>query len=117
MFPNDHAVYLHDTPADALFRRIGRAFSHGCIRVEEPEALAQYVLRDQSEWTPSAIHAAMRAGQERSVKLTAPIPVHIVYMTAWVDDLGNLHLEDDVYGYDATQSSKLKVQSSKPKIK
>jgi murein L,D-transpeptidase YcbB/YkuD len=111
MFPNDHAVYLHDTPADALFRRIGRAFSHGCIRVEEPEALAQYVLRHQPEWTPAAIHAAMRAGHERHVKLTAPIPVHIVYMTAWVDDLGSLHLEDDVYGYDARQSSKFKVQS------
>jgi murein L,D-transpeptidase YcbB/YkuD len=101
MFPNRHNVYLHDTPADALFTRIGRAFSHGCVRVEEPEALAQYVLRDQSQWTPEAIHAAMRAGRERYVKLAQPIPVHIVYFTAWVDDRGGLHFQPDVYGYDA----------------
>jgi murein L,D-transpeptidase YcbB/YkuD len=97
-------VYLHDTPADALFKRIGRAFSHGCVRVEEPERLAQYVLRDQPEWTAEAIRAAMRAGEERHVKLAAPIPVHIVYMTAWVDEQGGLHFEDDVYGYDARQA-------------
>ena len=103
LFPNPHSVYVHDTPADALFRRIGRAFSHGCVRVEQPEALAQYVLRDQPEWTSEAIHTAMRAGDERHVKLTAPIPIHIVYMTAWVDDRGGLHYQDDVYGYDARQ--------------
>jgi murein L,D-transpeptidase YcbB/YkuD len=104
LFPNEHSVYLHDTPADALFKRIGRAFSHGCVRVEEPEVLAQYVLRDQSEWTDDAIHAAMRSGNERHVKLTEPIPVHIVYMTAWVDEQGGPHFEEDVYGYDARQS-------------
>jgi murein L,D-transpeptidase YcbB/YkuD len=103
LFPNEHAVYLHDTPADALFKRIGRAFSHGCVRVEEPEVLAKYVLRDQREWTDDAIRAAMRAGEERHVKLREPIPVHIVYLTAWVDDKGGLHFEDDVYGYDARQ--------------
>jgi murein L,D-transpeptidase YcbB/YkuD len=104
LFPNEHAVYLHDTPADALFKRIGRAFSHGCVRVEEPDVLARYVLRDQPEWTDEAIHAAMRAGDERHVKLRQPIPVHIVYMTAWVDEQGGLHFEDDVYGYDAKQA-------------
>jgi murein L,D-transpeptidase YcbB/YkuD len=104
LFPNEHAVYLHDTPADALFKRIGRAFSHGCVRVEEPDVLARYVLRDQPEWTDEAIHAAMRAGDERHVKLRQPIPVHIVYMTAWVDEQGGLHFEDDVYAYDAKQA-------------
>jgi murein L,D-transpeptidase YcbB/YkuD len=103
LFPNEHSVYLHDTPADALFRRIGRAFSHGCIRVEEPEVLARYVLRDQPEWTADAIHAAMRAGEERHVKLTAPLPIHIIYMTAWVDEGGGLHYQNDIYGYDARQ--------------
>ena len=106
LFPNEHAVYLHDTPADALFKRIGRAFSHGCVRVEEPEVLAQYVLRDQSEWTEHAIHSAMRGGDERHVKLSEKIPVHIVYMTAWVDERGGLHFEDDVYGYDARQAQR-----------
>ena len=104
LFPNEHAVYLHDTPADALFKRIGRAFSHGCVRVEEPEVLAQYVLRDQPEWSEDAIRAAMGSGNERHVKLKATIPVHIVYMTTWVDERGGLHFEDDVYGYDARQS-------------
>jgi murein L,D-transpeptidase YcbB/YkuD len=104
MFPNRYNVYLHDTPADDLFGRIGRAFSHGCVRVEEPETLAQYVLRDQSEWTAEAIHAAMRAGEERHVKLAQPIPVHIVYFTTWVDANGGLHFQPDVYGYDAKHS-------------
>jgi murein L,D-transpeptidase YcbB/YkuD len=104
LFPNEHSVYLHDTPADALFKRIGRAFSHGCVRVEEPEVLAQYILRDQPEWTPERIVSAMRAGTERHVKLAEKIPVHIVYFTAWVDDNGGLHFQDDVYGYDAKQA-------------
>jgi L,D-transpeptidase YcbB len=104
LFPNKHAVYLHDTPADALFERIGRAFSHGCVRVEEPERLAEYVLRDQKAWTSDAIRASMRAGTERHVKVTQPIPIFIVYMTAWVDENGGLHFEDDVYGYDARQA-------------
>jgi murein L,D-transpeptidase YcbB/YkuD len=108
LFPNAHNVYLHDTPADALFRRIGRAFSHGCVRVEEPEVLAQYVLRDQSEWTPERIVSAMRAGTERHVKLPQPIPVHIVYFTAWVDENGGVHFQDDVYGYDAKQAQVMK---------
>jgi murein L,D-transpeptidase YcbB/YkuD len=106
LFPNKYNVYLHDTPADALFKRIGRAFSHGCVRVEEPEALASYVLRDQPEWTADAILAAMRAGEEKHVALKAPIPVHIVYFTAWVDAAGGLHFQPDVYGYDARQASR-----------
>jgi murein L,D-transpeptidase YcbB/YkuD len=104
MFPNKHNVYIHDTPADALFRRIGRAFSHGCVRVEEPEVLAQYVLRDEEEWTPEAIQTAMRAGEEQHVKLRRPIPVHIIYMTSWVDERGGLHFQNDVYGYDSKQA-------------
>jgi L,D-transpeptidase YcbB len=107
MFPNKHSVYIHDTPADALFRRIGRAFSHGCVRVEEPEVLAQYVLRDQAEWTPEAIRTAMRGGEERHVKLRHPIRVHIIYMTSWVDERGGLHFQNDVYGYDAKQARAL----------
>jgi murein L,D-transpeptidase YcbB/YkuD len=106
LFPNEHAVYLHDTPADTLFKRIGRAFSHGCVRVEQPAVLAKYVLRDQPEWTDDAIRSAMRAGDERHVKLAEKIPVHIVYMTAWVDPNGGLHFEDDVYGYDARQATR-----------
>jgi murein L,D-transpeptidase YcbB/YkuD len=101
LFPNEHAVYLHDTPSDNLFARPGRAFSHGCIRVEEPEALAKYILRGYSEWDDARILEAMHSGVEKHVKLKETIPVHIVYFTAWVDDKGGLHFQPDVYGYDA----------------
>jgi len=100
LFPNPHNVYLHDTPADALFAKPGRAFSHGCIRVEEPEALAKYVLKGYPEWTDEAIFSAMRSGNERHVKLKEKIPVHIAYFTAWVDKNGGLHFQPDIYNYD-----------------
>jgi murein L,D-transpeptidase YcbB/YkuD len=100
LFPNKHNVYLHDTPADALFAKPGRAFSHGCIRVEEPEVLAKYVLKDYPEWTEEKMFAAMRSGVEKHVKLKQTIPVHIAYFTAWVDDKGGLHFQPDIYGYD-----------------
>jgi murein L,D-transpeptidase YcbB/YkuD len=106
LFPNPYDVYLHDTPADALFARAGRAFSHGCVRVEEPEALARWVLEDSPEWTDEKIVAAMHAGEEQQVKLKHTIPVHIVYFTAWADDAGSVRLVPDVYGYDAMQSSR-----------
>lgn len=103
LFPNPFDVYLHDTPADALFARPSRAFSHGCVRVSQPAALAAYVLRDDASWTEATIKAAMDSGNEHAVKLTHTIPVHIVYFTAWVDDDGGVHYEKDVYGYDAKQ--------------
>jgi L,D-transpeptidase YcbB len=101
MFPNPFNVYIHDTPADGLFQRLGRTLSHGCIRIEDPVGFAEYVLRDQPRWTRDAIMEAMHAGDEKHVKLSAPIPVHIVYFTAWVDENGGLHFRDDVYGFDA----------------
>ena len=81
LFPNKHNVYLHDTPADSLFAKPGRAFSHGCVRVEEPEQLAKYVLRGYPEWDEQSIGAAMHSGVEKHVKLKEKIPVHIVYFT------------------------------------
>jgi murein L,D-transpeptidase YcbB/YkuD len=106
MFPNNFDVYLHDTNATKLFDRIERGLSHGCVRVEEPHKLAQYVLRDQPEWTPEAIDAAMKAGQEKHVKLKTHIPVYIVYKTAWVHE-GGVRFLKDLYGHDATQAAKL----------
>jgi L,D-transpeptidase YcbB len=106
LFPSAFDVYLHDTPADALFARTARALSHGCIRLEEPETLARYVLVDDSEWDGARIVQAMRAGVERSVKLHEPLPVHIAYFTAWVDDNSGLHFLPDVYGYDRSQMAK-----------
>ena len=109
LFPNEHDVYLHDTPADNLFARPGRAFSHGCVRVEEPEALAKYILGGYSEWDDARILEAMHSGVEKHVKLKEKIPVHIVYFTAWVDDKGGLHFQPDVYGYDAEQASEARA--------
>jgi murein L,D-transpeptidase YcbB/YkuD len=83
LFPNPFDVYLHDTPADALFFRDGRAFSHGCIRLERPEELAKYVLRDQPEWTGDRMRKAMHSGEERHVALKEKLPIHIVYFTMW----------------------------------
>ena len=100
LFPNPHNVYLHDTPADSLFAKPGRAFSHGCVRVEEPEMLAKYVLKGYSDWSDEAIFAAMRSGVEKHVRLKQTIPVYIAYFTAWVDENGGLHFQPDVYGYD-----------------
>jgi murein L,D-transpeptidase YcbB/YkuD len=99
LFPNHFNVYLHDTPAQALFNRVERDFSHGCVRLDEPEALAKYVLRDQPEWTDTAIRDAMQSGAERSVALKRPLPIYLVYFTAWEDN-GALQRVADVYGLD-----------------
>jgi murein L,D-transpeptidase YcbB/YkuD len=103
LFPNDFDVYLHDTPADALFKKPSRAFSHGCVRVEDPEGLARYVLRGDPDWDDAKIAAAMRAGVEKQVKLKEPIPVHIAYFTAWIGPDGAIRYAPDIYGYDAKQ--------------
>jgi murein L,D-transpeptidase YcbB/YkuD len=100
IFPNRHNVYLHDTPADNLFDRLTRTLSHGCVRVESPIALANYVLKDQPEWTPERIEKAMQAGKETRVSLKTPLPVHIHYWTAWTDAAGKAQFREDVYGHD-----------------
>jgi L,D-transpeptidase YcbB len=107
MFPNQFNVYLHDTPATSLFTRANRAFSHGCVRLAEPVALAEYVLRDQREWNRDAIETAMNNGTEKTVKLTDKLPVYLGYWTASVDEDGILHFRDDVYSIDTGQRQRL----------
>jgi murein L,D-transpeptidase YcbB/YkuD len=107
MFPNQFNVYLHDTPADSLFDRATRSFSHGCVRVAEPLALAEYVLRDQPEWDRARIEAAMHAGEEKHVKLKTPIPVYLGYWTARVRPDGTVQFRKDVYGIDQRLTGKL----------
>jgi murein L,D-transpeptidase YcbB/YkuD len=107
MFPNQFNVYLHDTPADSLFARASRSLSHGCVRLEQPEKLAQYVLRDQPEWTPERIHEAMHSGEETIVKLKTVIPVYLGYWTARVSPDHQVQFRKDVYGIDGRQSAKL----------
>jgi murein L,D-transpeptidase YcbB/YkuD len=100
IFPNHFNIYLHDTPTDRLFARPHRAFSHGCIRIENPVGLAEYVLRDQPQWTAQRITTAMNAGHEQHVKLKQPLPVHIGYWTAWVEPDGSVTYTDDPYHID-----------------
>ena len=101
MFPNRFNVYLHDTPGDKLFFKEKRAFSHGCIRIEDPLAFAKYVMRDQPAWTEPRIVDAMNARREQHVKLKTPLPVHIGYWTAWVEPDGKtVTYTDDPYEID-----------------
>jgi L,D-transpeptidase YcbB len=107
MFPNQFNVYLHDTPADSLFARATRSFSHGCVRLEDPVALAQYVLRDQPQWSRDRITEAMHAGEEQAVKLKAPIPVYLGYWTARVHPDNTVQFRGDVYQVDRRQAARL----------
>jgi len=101
MFPNDYLVYLHDTPKTELFSRSRRDFSYGCIRVQDPPALAAWVLQSKPEWTRERIQAAMNGEKSVQVNLSPPIPVLILYATARVDEDGRVDFYDDIYGHDA----------------
>jgi murein L,D-transpeptidase YcbB/YkuD len=114
IFPNQFDVYLHDTPADSLFARTERGFSHGCVRLEKPLELAEYVLRGQPEWTRERIVSAMHSGSEKWVKLKEPLPVYILYMTAWVDTDGPVQFREDIYGHDQKQEKLLPLLSPAP---
>jgi murein L,D-transpeptidase YcbB/YkuD len=103
MFPNEHNVYLHDTPAQSFFSQSRRDFSHGCIRLEKPAELAAWLLRDQPKWTLDAVKAAMKSGPDnQQVNLNPPVPVVIIYLTAVVEENGEVHFFDDIYGHDRT---------------
>ena len=99
--PNRHNVYLHDTPARELFEQPFRAFSHGCIRLERPLDLALYLLRDQPQWDAPAIQSTIDAGTERTIPLKTPLPVYVLYWTAWVGDDGHMEFHRDHYERDA----------------
>ncbi len=101
VLPNTMNIYLHGTPAQELFSETRRAFSHGCIRLEDPPELAAFVLSDQPEWTRERIGTAMSAGRMSTAQLTHPIPVVLFYATAIVDAHDRALFSDDIYGYDA----------------
>jgi murein L,D-transpeptidase YcbB/YkuD len=108
IFPNSENVYLHDTPAHQLFERTRRDFSHGCIRVEDPQALAEWVLRDQGQWTAGAIEEARHAHAPSRADLTGPLPVILFYTTVMADE-DRPHFYDDIYGHDAALAAALEV--------
>ena len=98
---NPYGIGLHDTPARALFGRAERAFSHGCIRLEAPLALARYVLRADAAWTSARLEETIARWTETRVPAPEPLPVHVLYWTAWTDSDGVVHFREDGYGYDA----------------
>jgi murein L,D-transpeptidase YcbB/YkuD len=101
IFPNDHNVYMHGTPAQALFSRARRDFSHGCIRLEDPARFAVWVLRDPNKWSLEQVQAAMNGSRSERVDLARPIPVTVLYTTAVVHPDGVVSFYDDVYRHDA----------------
>jgi L,D-transpeptidase YcbB len=101
IFPNHYNVYLHSTPEPELFLKTRRDFSHGCIRVQNPEGLAAWVLRDKPEWTEDKIRAAMNGDQTIQVNLDKPIPVLILYSTAVVEPNGEARFFRDIYNQDS----------------
>ncbi len=100
MFPNAHDVYLHDTPKKEFFEQEVRAFSSGCVRVDEPIRLAEFLVEESSEWNPARIADALAKKAEKIVMLKHPVSVHLLYLTAWADEAGDVVFHDDVYSRD-----------------
>jgi len=112
MFPNRFDVYLHDTPERDLFSRAVRDFSSGCIRVERPVDLAEYVLRDDPDWTRAKILAAIEGGKTQVVKLRNPLGVHLLYWTVWLREDGRVQFRQDIYLRDAALFRALEEHAS-----
>jgi murein L,D-transpeptidase YcbB/YkuD len=100
IFPNTFNIYLHDTPSKILFEFEKRTFSHGCIRISEPLKLAEFLLRKDSTWDEEKILDAMLTEREKTVRLKEGVPVYIIYLTSFVDELGKLNFREDVYKRD-----------------
>ncbi len=116
VFPNNDAIYLHHTPSVGLFARERRDFSHGCIRVEDPVALAKFVLREQPDWTEERIRAAMAEGTSRTLRVARPLPVLVAYGTALVRQ-GRPHFFADLYGHDRLLAQALRARTASKVIR
>jgi L,D-transpeptidase YcbB len=100
MFPNKHSVYLHDTSDPQLFRKERREFSHGCIRIEKPIEMASFVMKGSKEWPIEKIKTTLKTKETTVANLPKPIPVHILYFTAWGNGNGTIYFLDDIYRRD-----------------
>jgi L,D-transpeptidase YcbB len=109
MFPNKFSVYLHDTPQRSLFKRASRDFSSGCIRIEKPVELAKYLLQNDPQWPNQKIIETIDSGVTTVVRIKDPIPVHLLYWTAWVTEAGTVHFGNDIYDRDPSLSRALKA--------
>lgn len=100
VFPNSFDIYLHDTPADRYFARVQRALSHGCVRLDRPLDLAARLLGGDPAWSRERLAQTIAAGERRAIRLPQPMPIHLLYWTAWVGDGGELNFRADLYGAD-----------------
>ncbi len=108
MFPNRFNVYLHDTPDRRVFLASERDVSSGCIRLEQPRALADLLLSGSPRWTTEVIDATLAGGKETTMTLERPVPVHLLYWTAWADAEGTVHFRRDLYGRDQALAEALR---------
>jgi murein L,D-transpeptidase YcbB/YkuD len=99
MFPNEHSIYLHDTPSRGLFASARRAFSHGCVRVDDPMRLGELAMGGAERGWSQARLRSLVGDKERTIFLPRPLPIHLEYFTAFVDDSGALQLREDIYGH------------------
>ena len=100
LFPNSYSIYLHDTPSKSLFDRNERDFSHGCIRVENPQKLLFYILQKDKSWTAARVSKILKKNKEYGIPIKPTVPVYIAYFTAWVDSNGELNFRNDIYDLD-----------------
>jgi murein L,D-transpeptidase YcbB/YkuD len=114
VIPDQFDVYLHGTPSQRAFNSTERDLSHGCVRLERPAELAAYLLKDDPKWSPEAIQDAIDSEDTQSIPLKAPLPVHILYWTAWVDDDGAVQFRKDIYGHDGDLE---KALAAEPKVR
>lgn len=111
-FPNDFAVYLHDTPARSGFSKFDRLSSHGCVRLEKPEDLAKLLMENTPEWQPEAIDAALAAGKTVRAKMAAPVSVYLMYWSAFAGANGQVGFREDPYGWDGKLAATVERRSA-----
>jgi murein L,D-transpeptidase YcbB/YkuD len=114
IFPNEFDVYLHDTPDGHLFARTERAFSSGCVRIERPRDFARLLLRLQSDEDPDRLDAILATGKEQWIALDRPLPVFLLYFTAWAQDNGTVRFHHDVYGRDEALDGQAEEMEAPP---
>jgi L,D-transpeptidase YcbB len=112
IFPNEHDVYLHDTPDGHLFSRAARAFSSGCVRIERPRDFARLLLQLQTSRDPDSLDAIFASGKEQWIKLDRPLPVYLLYFTAWAQEDGSVRFHHDVYGRSEVMDSQAEEMKS-----
>jgi murein L,D-transpeptidase YcbB/YkuD len=114
LFPNPYDVYLHGTNKQSLFAKQMRALSHGCIRLPDAPGFAEAILMGDPDWSRERIDAILAKGDNKSIALDKPLPVHLVYQTAWADDQGLIHFRNDIYGRDKRIADEMKIALATP---